>query len=115
MSMLLRRHYANVNNTSTSTSTISNAAAGATPNRVAPKPTPAKTGENPEVKETKAKAEEPKITRSDIMKMNVATVRAYAESQGIEGANAMSGAELKRILGDRLFEESESESESESE
>ena len=108
MSMLLRRHYANVNNTST----ISNTAAGATPNRVAPKPTPAKVdekpGKNPEAKEIK-KAEEPKITRSDIMKMNVATVRAYAESQGIEGANAMSGAELKRILGDRLFEESESE------
>ena len=41
------------------------------------------------------------------MKMNVAQVRAYAEEQGIKGANAMSGAELKRILGDKLFEESE--------
>ena len=51
--------------------------------------------------------EEKQVTRSDIMKMNVATVRAYAESQGIEGANAMSGAELKRILGNKLFEESE--------
>ena len=57
--------------------------------------------------EEKPKAEEKKISRSDIMKMNVATVRAYAEKQGIKGANAMSGAELKRILGDKLFEESE--------
>ena len=76
-------------------------AAGAT-DKVAPKPTPiVKEAEEikPEVKE-----EEKKITRSDIMKMNVATVRAYAESQGIEGANAMSGAELKRILGNKLFE-----------
>lgn len=52
-------------------------------------------------------AKEKKLTRSDIMKMNVATVRAYAEEQGIKGANAMSGAELKRILGDKLFDESE--------
>ena len=74
-------------------------AAGAT-EQVAPKPTPEVVEE---VKEEKA------VTRGDIQKMNVATVRAYAESQGIEGANAMSGAELKRILGDRLFEESESE------
>ena len=59
----------------------------------------------PEVK--KDKPEEKKVTRADIMKMNVATVRAYAEEQGIEGANAMSGAELKRILGNKLFEESE--------
>lgn len=61
----------------------------------------------PEVKKEKPVEKKPKITRSDIMKMNVATVRAYAEEQGIEGANAMSGAELKRILGDKLFEESE--------
>ena len=57
--------------------------------------------------ETKVVVEEkaPKMTRADIMKMNVATVRAYAEEQGIEGAPAMSGAELKRILVNRLFEE----------
>ena len=91
MGMLMRRHY----------DTFSTAA-GAT-EKVAPKPT-IKEEKKPEVKEEKP---EVKITRSDIMKMNVATVRAYAEQQGIEGANAMSGAELKRILGDRLFEESE--------
>lgn len=60
-----------------------------------------------EKEEPKAAEPEKKITRSDIMKMNVATVRAYAEEQGIKGANAMSGAELKRILGDRLFEETD--------
>lgn len=93
MSMLLRRHYDN------------NMAEGAT-KKVAPKPTP-KTEPEPVVKEDKP--EQKKITKADIMKMNVATVRAYAESQGIEGANAMSGAELKRILGNKLFEESENE------
>ena len=75
---------------------------------VAPKPITEpspKVEEKPEVKNEVV--EEKKVTRADIMKMNVATVRAYAESQGIKGANAMSGAELKRILGDKLFEESE--------
>ena len=80
-----------------------NKAAGAT-EKVAPKPTPIKE-EKPE--EVKAEPEEKKITKGDIMKMNVATVRAYAETQGIKGANAMSGAELKRILANKLFEESE--------
>lgn len=95
MSMLLRRHYANTN---------TDMAAGAT-QKVAPKPNPQKDAE--ETKPTKnPEPEEKKITRADIMKMNVATVRAYAESQGIKGANAMSGAELKRILGNKLFEES---------
>ena len=85
-----------------------NTAAGAT-EKVAPKPTPIEKveEEKPEVNEKEEK--KIKVTRSDIMKMNVATVRAYAETQGIEGANAMSGAELKRILGNKLFEESESE------
>ena len=55
----------------------------------------------------KPEEKDKKLTRSEIMKMNVAQVRAYAEEQGIEGANAMSGAELKRILGNKLFEESE--------
>ena len=62
---------------------------------------------NEVAKEEVEVVKEKKITRSDIMKMNVATVRAYAEQQGIKGANAMSGAELKRILGDKLFEETE--------
>ena len=95
--MLLRRHYSDM-------------AEGAT-KQVAPKPNlPKKTAEPQKVKEVvveEDKPDEKKITRSDIMKMNVATVRAYAETQGIEGANAMSGAELKRILGNKLFEESE--------
>ena len=91
--MLLRRYYVNT-------------AKGAT-QKVAPTPTLEET--KPEVKKevVKEKPEEKKLTRSDIMKMNVAQVRAYAEEQGIKDANAMSGAELKRILGDRLFEESE--------
>lgn len=77
---------------------------------VAPKPIiepSPKVEEKPEVKDEVEVVEEKKVTRADIMKMNVATVRAYAESQGIKGANAMSGAELKRILGDKLFEETE--------
>ena len=78
-----------------------NKAAGAS-KQDAPKPTI----KEPEVVK-EDKPEEKQVTRSDIMKMNVATVRAYAEEQGIEGANAMSGAELKRILGNKLFEESE--------
>jgi len=96
MSMLLRRHYDN------------STAEGAT-EQVAPKPTPIKeTSTKPEkATEEKKKPAERKLTRSEIMKMNVSKVRAYAEKQGIKGANAMSGAELKRILGDRLFEESE--------
>lgn len=88
---------------------MENMAAEAT-QKVAPKPNLPKEAKpivsKPEVE---AEPEEKKITRSDIMKMNVATVRAYAETQGIQGANAMSGAELKRILGNKLFEESEAE------
>lgn len=70
---------------------------------VAPKPTHKE--EKPEPKDDKP--EEKKITKGDIMKMNVATVRAYAKSQGIEDADEISGAELKRILADKLFDESE--------
>lgn len=73
-------------------------AAGAT-EQVAPKPVPEEVVE--EVKEEKA------VSRGDIQKMNVATVRAYAKEQGIEDADEYTGAELKRILIDKLFEESE--------
>ena len=68
---------------------------------VAPQPT------HTEVQVEQEKPENKKPSRVDIMKMNVATVRAYAEEQGIEGADAMSGAELKRILVNKMFEESE--------
>ena len=68
-----------------------------------PIPVPEKT----ETEEKKPESKVKKYTKSEIMKMNVATVRAYAETQGIKGANAMSGAELKRILGNKLFEETE--------
>ena len=91
MGMLLRRRLDNVNK-----------AQGATTlEAVAPKPTHA---EEPKqvVKET---PKPKKANRNDIMRMNVATIRAYAEEQGIEGASAMSGAELKRILVNKLFEE----------
>jgi len=94
--MLLRRRLDNVNK-----------AKGATTlEEVAPMPThnKEKVTEEPKVEVVK---EEPKkkANRNDIMRMNVATVRAYAEEQGIEGASAMSGAELKRILVNKLFEE----------
>ena len=61
----------------------------------------------PVVEKVEAKKEKPakKPSRVEIMRMNVATVRAYAEEQGIEGASAMSGAELKRILVNKMFEE----------
>lgn len=89
MGMLLHRHY------------VENKAKGATAKKaVAPAPKPVK--EKPVVKEEPQKA---KVTRQDIMRMNVATIRAYAAEQGIEGANAMSGAELKRILVNKMFEE----------
>jgi len=101
MGTLLRRYYGDINSNT--------AASGAV--KAPSKPTPI---EKPEVEEkdiekvkVEKKPEEKKLTRSEIMKMNVATVRAYAEKQGIKGANAMSGAELKRILGNKLFEESE--------
>lgn len=89
--MLMRRHYEE------------NTAEGAT-EQVAPKPN-LKEEVKPIVKEDAP--EEKKLTKADIMKMNVATVRAYAESQGIEEVTEKSGAELKRILLDKLFEESE--------
>ena len=73
-------------------------AEGAT-KQVAPKPTP--------VNEPEVDKEEAAITKADIMKMNVATVRAYAKEQGLEDVDDKSGAELKRILVDKLFEESE--------
>lgn len=92
MSMLLRRHYAE------------NTAEGAT-EKVAPKPTTQIQEIPPTVKEDMP--EEKKITRQDVMKMNVATVRAYAKSQGIGDVDEKSGAELKRILVNKMFEESE--------
>ena len=69
-----------------------------------PKPVTKKEPEKKVVQETK-KPEIKKPSRVEIMRMNVATVREYAESQGIENANTMSGAELKRILVNKMFEE----------
>ena len=94
MGMLLRRRQVN------------NVAQGAT-TLEAVAPTPTHEIKEPEKKEKVVKESKPakKIGRVDIMRMNVATVRAYAEEQGIEGASAMSGAELKRILVNKLFEE----------
>ena len=69
-----------------------------------PKPVSKKEPEKKVVQETK-KPEIKKPSRVEIMRMNVATVREYAESQGIENANTMSGAELKRILVNKMFEE----------
>ena len=68
--------------------------------KAAPKPV-VETEKKPEKKQEDAK----KPSRVEIMRMNVATVREYATKQGIEGANAMSGAELKRILVNKMFEE----------
>lgn len=74
--------------------------------KAASKPIP-KEEPKPEVKKVKQEKPEEvkKPSRMEIMRMNVATVREYATSQGIEGANAMSGAELKRILVNKMFEE----------
>ena len=79
---------------------LSNKTEGATPKEVAPKSAP-------KVDEVKPEVEEKTVTRADIMKMNAATVKAYAKEQGIEDADEKSGAELKRILVDKMFEESE--------
>ena len=91
MGMLLRRRLDDVKAKGATTLT-----------EVAPAPIPVVEEVKPVVKKKPRKA-----SRQDIMKMNVATVRAYAEEQGIEGANAMSGAELKRLLVNKMFEESE--------
>lgn len=77
-----------------------NKAAGAT-KQVAPKPTPEA------VKEETPKVEEKQVTRADIMKMNAATVKAFAKEQGLDDVDEKSGAEVKRILIDKMFEESE--------
>lgn len=81
-------------------------AAGAT-DKVAPKPTSPTAPKAEEKVKNKPEKEERKVTRQEIMKMNVATVRAFAETQGIKNVDDKSGAELKRILVDKLFEESE--------
>lgn len=88
MGMMLRRRHGSTNNNNHGVTTF-NAVAPSSPSSIS----------------TPKEPEEKKITRADIMKMNVATVRAYAESQGIEGANAISGAELKRKLCDKMFDE----------
>lgn len=49
--------------------------------------------------------EEPKLKRSDIMKMTVAELRKLAKEQGIKGAEAMSGTKLKQVLVDKLLQE----------
>ena len=89
--MLRRRHETNKSNSQSKGVT--------TLQDVTPKPVEDKKA----VSEPEAKKN--KVTRNDIMKMNVAQVRAYAETQGFKGANAMSGAELKRQLVDKMFEE----------
>lgn len=80
-----------------------NRAEGATTKKVAPKPVPNAEEKKPEEDKNK------KPSRMEIMRMNVATVREYATKQGIEGANAMSGAELKRILVNKMFEDEDEE------
>ena len=91
--MLRRRHETNKSNSqSKGVTTLQDV-------NVTPKPVEDKKA----VSEPEAKKN--KVTRNDIMKMNVAQVRAYAETQGIKGANAISGAELKRQLCDKMFEE----------
>lgn len=88
MGMLMRRHYTD----------NKNKAEGAT-QKVAPKPTPS----------LDAKEEKPveNLTKADIQKMNAATVRAYAEKQGIKDVADKSGAELKRILIGKMFDDEE--------
>lgn len=93
MGMMLRRHNENRGKGVTTLTAV-------TPNPV--KENKVIVNEKPEEKPV-----EKKVTRADIMKMNVAQVRAYAETQGIEGANAISGAELKRQLVDKMFEDEE--------
>ena len=45
------------------------------------------------------------ISRTEIMRMNVAEVRKFAKGQGIEDVEEKSGAELKRLLCDKLLSE----------
>ena len=55
--------------------------------------------ETPEVEDVKS------ISRTEIMRMNVAEVRKFAKGQGIEDVEEKSGAELKRLLCDKLLSE----------
>ena len=45
------------------------------------------------------------ISRTEIMRMNVAEVRKFAKGQGIEDVEEKSGAELKRLLCYKLLSE----------
>ena len=82
--------------------------------KAAQKPVPKKEPEKKAKVEVVAQAQEEKPvkkakkpSRVEIMRMNVATVRAYAEEQGIENASTMSGAELKRLLVNNMLENEE--------
>ena len=55
--------------------------------------------QTPEVEDEKS------ISRTEIMRMNVAEVRKFAKGQGIEDVEEKSGAELKRLLCDKLLSE----------
>lgn len=50
------------------------------------------------VEEEPAKEEPQKITKTDIAKMNKAALVKTAKAYGIEGAEEMSGAEIKKAL-----------------
>lgn len=91
MGMLLRRYH-NIDNSQV---------AGVT-EQVAPK-----TVEVADVVEeqTPEVEDEISITRTEIMRMNVAEVRKFAKGQGIKDVEEKSGAELKRLLCDKLLSE----------
>lgn len=44
------------------------------------------------------KAEQPQYTKTDINRMSTADLRKMAVNTGVEGANEMTGAELKKYL-----------------
>ena len=91
MGMLLRRYH-NIDNSQV---------AGVT-EQVAPKTVEVADvvdEQTPEVEDEKS------ISRTEIMRMNVAEVRKFAKGQGIEDVEEKSGAELKRLLCDKLLSE----------
>ena len=56
-------------------------------------------------KQTPEVEDKVEISRTEIMRMNVAEVRKFAKGQGIEDVEEKSGAELKRLLCYKLLSE----------
>ena len=95
MGMLMRRHYANVNNSETKGVTET----------VAPKVEETEKVIAPSKSEKSATyggVSEKKYTRTEINRTSTSELRKIADSVGIEDADKYTGSELKRMLIEKL-------------